>query len=50
MKPARCWTGVTGDADLLGSEMENKGPSVRMKGPSERGEQKANDPSSFLNP
>lgn len=50
MKPGRCWTGVTGDADLLGSEMENKGPFVGLKGPSERGEPKANDPSTFLIP
>lgn len=40
-KPGQCWTGVSEDADLLGSEMENKRPSVGMKRPSGRGEPKA---------
>lgn len=40
MKSGHCWTGVSEDADLLGSEMENKRPFVGMKGPSERGEPK----------
>lgn len=38
---SQCCTGVTGDADLLGGEMENKGPFVGMQGPLERGELKA---------
>lgn len=50
MKPGWCWTGVTGDVDLLGSEIENKGPFVGMKGPSETGEPKVNGPSTFLIP
>ncbi|KAF4800991.1 Serine/threonine-protein kinase VRK1 [Turdus rufiventris] len=37
MKSGWCWTGVTVDMDLLGSEMENKGPFVGMQGPSEKG-------------
>lgn len=50
MKPGWCWTEVAWDADFLGSEMENKGPFMGMKGPQERGEPKLNDPSTFLIP
>lgn len=50
MKPGRFWTGVTGVGNLLGSEMENKGTLVGMKGPSGRGQPKAKHPSTFLIP